>query len=78
MGTELSTTEQQLVPALEWLQAGTATAVAKVRVLFAAILTSEAAANRAALDRLGLDRASGIGDRLMRKLVNYALNRTGQ
>ena len=78
LGTELSTTEQQLVPALEWLQAATTTAVSKGRVLLAAILTSEAAANRAALDRLGLARASGIGDRLIRKLVNYALNRTGQ
>jgi hypothetical protein len=47
-------------------------------VLFGAIFTSEAASNRAALDRLGLDQALGIGDRLRRKLVNYALTRTGE
>jgi hypothetical protein len=78
LGTDLTTTEQQLVPALEWLQSGTATATSKLRVLFAAIFTSEAASNRAALDRLGLDQVSGIGDRLRRKLVNYALTRTGK
>jgi acyl-CoA hydrolase len=78
LGTDLTTAEQQLVPALEWLQSSTATAVSKLRVLFGAIFTSEAASNRAALDRLGLDQALGIGDRLRRKLVNYALTRTGE
>jgi acyl-CoA hydrolase len=76
LGTDLTTTEQQLVPALEWLQSSTATAVSKLRVLFAATFTSEAASSRAAIDRLGLDRVSGMGNRLQRKLVNYALIRT--
>jgi acyl-CoA hydrolase len=78
LGTDLTTTEQQLVPALEWLQSSTATAGKKLRVLLAAIFTSESASNRAALDRLGLDRAAGIGDQLQRRLVNYALTRTGK
>ena len=78
LGTDLTTAEQQLVPALEWLQSGTATAASKLRVLFAAIFTSEAASNRAALDRLGLHQAAGIRDRLQRRLVNYALTRTGK
>ena len=78
LGTDLTTAEQQLVPALEWLQSGTATAASKLRVLFGAIFTSEAASNRAALDRLGLDQAAGIRDRSQRRLVNYALTRTGK
>ena len=78
LGTDLTTVEQQLVPALEWLQSSTATAASKLRVLFGAIVTTEAASNRAALSRLALDQASGIGDRLQRRLVNYALTRTGK
>jgi len=47
-------------------------------VMLGAIVTSDAASNHAALERLGLDAPSGIGGRLQRKLVNYALTRTGQ
>jgi hypothetical protein len=43
--------------------------------MFGAMFTSEAASSAAALDRLGLDKARGIGGRLRRKLVNYALIR---
>ena len=77
LGTDLTAVEQQLAPALEWLQSSTLTATSKFRVLLGAIFTSEAEGSRAALDRLGLSAASGIGDRLQRKLVNYALTRTG-
>lgn len=77
-GTDLSATEQQLVPALEWLQNRTATLASKLRVMLGAIATKEVASSHAALKRLGLDAPSGIGDRLQRKLVNYALSRTGQ
>ncbi|MDH4055913.1 MAG: acetyl-CoA hydrolase [Gammaproteobacteria bacterium] len=78
LGTDLTAAEQQLVPALDWLQSSTATAASKVRVMLGAIVTSDAASNHAALHRLGLDAPSGIGGRLQRKLVNYALTRTGQ
>lgn len=78
LGTDLTTAEQQLVPALEWLQSATGTAASKLRVLFGAISTSEVANNRAALDRLGLDQTASIRDRLQRRLVNYALTRTGK
>ena len=78
LGTELTATEQQLVPALEWLQSGTATATSKLRVLVSAIFTGERTSNRAALERLDVCCGSGIADRLRRKLVNYALTRTEQ
>jgi acyl-CoA hydrolase len=76
LGTELTAAEQQLVPALDWLQSSTASAAAKLRVFLGAIVTSEAASNRAALERLDVCQRSGITDRLRRKLVNYALTRT--
>jgi hypothetical protein len=76
LGTDLTTVEQQLVPALDWLQSNTASAAPKFRALLGALFTKEAPSSRAALERLGLEQASGIGDRLQRKLVNYALTRT--
>ncbi len=77
LGTDLTAAEQQLAPALEWLQSNTATPAAKARVLLGALFTNEIDDHHTALDRLGLSTASGISDRLQQKLVNYALNRTG-
>ena len=37
LGTEMTPAEQQLIPALEWLQLNTATAISKFRVLARAI-----------------------------------------
>lgn len=78
LGTDLTAVEQQLVPALEWLQSNTATTASRLRVLCGAIFTSVAASNRAALDRLGMGNTVGIRDRLQRRLVNYALTRTAK
>jgi acyl-CoA hydrolase len=78
LGTDLTAAEQQLVPALEWLQSSTATATSKLSAVFGALVTNELTSNRAALDRLGLDQPSGVAERLQRKLVNYALTRTGK
>ena len=78
LGTDLTATEQELVPALEWLQTNMARASSKLRVLFGAILGGGTPMNNAAIDRLGLGQPSGIGDRLRRRLVNHALNRTGK
>lgn len=78
LGTDLTRVEQQLVPALEWLQSETTTAASKIRMLLGAMLSGEAESNRAALERLGLDRPGGIRHRLQRRLVNYALSETGK
>ena len=76
LGTELTATEQELVPALEWLQANTARPMSKLRVLLGAVLTGGAPMATAAIDRLGLTQASNLSERLQRRLVNYALKAT--
>jgi hypothetical protein len=78
LGTDLTAVEQVLVPALEWLQANTARTSSMARVLIAAIFNGGAAKNNAAIDRLGLGQASGLDERLRRRLVRYALTRTAK
>lgn len=78
LGTDLTATEQELVPALEWLQSSTARTSSKPGVLLRAVFAGGASGKTAAIERLGLSKASSIGDRLRRRLVGYALNRTGK
>jgi acyl-CoA hydrolase len=78
LGTDLTAVEQVLVPALEWLQANTARTSSMARVLIAAIFNGGAAKHNSAIDRLGLGQPSGLGDRLRRRLVSYALTRTAK
>lgn len=76
LGTDLTDAEQQLVPALEWLQSNTARTPSKLRVLFEAMLSGAPIEKNAAIDRMGLGQASGVGDRLRRRLIRHALKRT--
>lgn len=78
LGTDLTDTEQVLVPALEWLQANTARPAIRTRTFIAAILSGGSTKHGAALERLGLGKATGPGERLMRRLINHALTRTGK
>jgi acyl-CoA hydrolase len=76
LGTELTTEEQTLVPALAWLQSNTASASSTLRVLLGALFTVGLPTHRAAIDRLGLAQATGLGERIRSRLVRYALDRT--
>ena len=76
LGTDLTPTEQELVPALEWLETNMARPLGKLRALLGAILSGGTSANSSAIDRLGLTQVSSLGDRLQRRLVNYALRET--
>ena len=78
LGTDLTTTEQELVPALQWLQTNMARTSSKFRVMMQALTRGGSSTNSAAIERLGLDQASGIGQRVTRRLINYALSRTGK
>ncbi|MEQ8205232.1 MAG: acetyl-CoA hydrolase/transferase C-terminal domain-containing protein, partial [Woeseia sp.] len=78
LGTDLTATEQKLAVALEWLDASTASTFGKARVISKALLTGGNSTNPEALARLGLGSTSGIGERLQRRLVSYALQQTGQ
>lgn len=76
LGTELTTEEQMLVPALAWLQSNTASTLSTLHVLLGALFTSGLPEYRAAIDRLGLAEPTGLGERIRRRLVRYALDRT--
>ncbi|ANO52676.1 acetyl-CoA hydrolase/transferase C-terminal domain-containing protein [Woeseia oceani] len=78
LGTDMTATEQKLAAALEWLEAGTATAFNKAGVLASALLAGDVAASPEALTRLGLDITKGMGERLQRRLISYAWQKTGQ
>ncbi len=76
LGTVLTTEEQALIPALEWLQTNTASTSSKLGVLLGAMFAGALPENRAAIGRLGLSQATGLGERIRRRMVRYALART--
>jgi acyl-CoA hydrolase len=77
LGTDLTDTEQQLIPALEFLQASTINLASKLRLLAGAVFSGQRTSkNRGALERLGLDQANTWSQRLERRLVSHALNNT--
>jgi acyl-CoA hydrolase len=76
LGTELTSDEQALVEALEWLQANTASTGRRVRTLLRAALNGGRSENASALARMGLEKSIGVRQRLMRRLLSYALEKT--
>lgn len=78
LGSVLTAEEQQLIPALEWLQANTSTPSLKLRALLAAVTARNLPMNDAAINRMGLSQASGLSRRVLRRLVRYALTRTDE
>lgn len=78
LGSVLTADEQQLIRALEWLQSNTATTSSKLRAILAAMSTRALPANNAAIERIGLSHASGLGQKALRRLVRYALTRIDQ
>ena len=78
LGTELTSDEQALAEALGWLQNNTATTRKRFRTMLHAVLNGTPSGNEKALARMGLDDPNGIKQRLMRRLLRYALHRTTQ
>ncbi|MEQ9562708.1 MAG: acetyl-CoA hydrolase/transferase C-terminal domain-containing protein, partial [Woeseiaceae bacterium] len=74
LGTDLTPVEQQLAVALEWLDENTKRPWPRLRTLAAAI----AGSNRhpSAIARMGLEDASGIGERILRRMLAHALTET--
>lgn len=75
LGSELTQTEQQLAEALEWLKARTARRWPTVRLVSEALLRGSRG-DSDAIARMGLDRARGLRQRVMRRLLGLALERT--
>lgn len=75
LGCDFTDVEQRLVKALGWLKANTASISSKARTILAA-LASPGTGDAEAMQRMGLDRPSGLGERLHARLLRYALART--
>jgi hypothetical protein len=75
LGCDFTDVEQRLVKALGWLKANTASISSKARTILGA-LASPGTGDAEAMQRMGLDRPSGLGERLHARLLRHALART--
>ncbi len=75
-GTDLTPVEQELAAALTWLEAATARPLDRLRVTLAAFSRGGVNGHRAHLERLDLGSPAGVKQRIMRRLVAHALQRT--
>lgn len=75
LGTEFTSTEQELVEALTWLKSQTARPWANIRVLSAALIRGGRGDNRIALGRMGLDRPSSVREHAWHRLLGFALEK---
>ncbi len=74
LGTDLTQIEQQLIPALEFLQTSSTGLGSKLALIARALFGGETTpSHTAALQRLGLEKATTLSQRLARRLVSYAL-----
>src|ERR1700758_824429 len=73
-GTDLTTEEIALAAALKSLEARTASALARLRTVAAALVAAPAERHRSALARMGLEQPRGFRDRLLRRLVVLGLD----
>lgn len=76
LGSEFTETERALVSALGWLENAMARPASRVRTTLAAIVGGHSTAHQSALARMGLADASGVRERLLRRLVAHALEET--
>ncbi|QWF18088.1 acetyl-CoA hydrolase/transferase C-terminal domain-containing protein [Lysobacter capsici] len=72
LGSDFDAVEQRLVKALGWLKASTATKGAKIKTVLRALF-APASQDHEALRRMGLDKPSGLGERIEAKLVALGL-----
>ncbi|MEO6103571.1 MAG: acetyl-CoA hydrolase, partial [Pseudoxanthomonas sp.] len=72
LGSDFTEVEQRLVKALGWLKAETATLPGKLKLVFRA-LASNAPHDTDALQRMGLEKPSGVAEWIEARLVRYAL-----
>jgi len=77
LGTDLTVVEQDLAAALAWLESATARPLDRLRVTLAACRHDVPERCREHLTRLELSSPDGVRERIMRRLVAYALTRSG-
>jgi acyl-CoA hydrolase len=75
-GTEFTAVELRLLPALEWLKSSSSNWKGRWQLLKAVVMPGEPNAEEpAGLERMGLNAASTLSDRLQRRLLLAALRR---
>ena len=75
LGSDFTAVEQRLVRALGWLKANTTTRASKLGTLARALVGAEAG-DAEAMQRMGLDSPSGMGDKLDARLLALGLRNT--
>jgi len=73
LGTDLSSDEQTLTEALEWLKNNTATNTRRMRTMVKAATSSKRTGFEQALARMDLENPTGFKEKLMQRLLRYAL-----
>ena len=75
LGTDLTNDEQALAEALGWLKSNTASTSRRVRTTVKAVTSNKQTGSEKALARMGLEKPTGLKERLMQRLLRYALER---
>ncbi len=78
LGTDFTDDEQALVEALGWLQNRTATTGGKLATIARAVVAGKRSEHAPMLARMGLEHPDGVGQHVLQRLLNYALQRTGR
>ncbi|MEO1245454.1 MAG: acetyl-CoA hydrolase/transferase C-terminal domain-containing protein [Pseudomonadota bacterium] len=78
LDTELTPTERRLADSLEWLKARSGGRRSLAKLVLKAVARRPEDDTAEALARMGLDRPTGLGQRLYRRLVNLGLLETKQ
>jgi hypothetical protein len=76
LGTDFTAVEQDLVNALSWLQARTATKMRSLQTMFQAMAVGEDAESTSAVARMQLTAPTGFKQRLLQRMLKLALHRT--
>ncbi|MGR4894207.1 acetyl-CoA hydrolase/transferase C-terminal domain-containing protein [Stenotrophomonas sp. LARHCG68] len=76
LGSDFTAIEQDLLRALTWLKANTATPLAKLRTVMAAMAQATGDNDAMYLQRMGLGTPGTLGDRLNARLLRLGLART--
>lgn len=75
LGSDFDPVEQRLLPALAWLRHETAAPLGKLRTVWTA-LRHRGSSDVSAMQRMALDAPSGLGERILARLLALALDRT--
>lgn len=75
LGSDFTEVEQRLVKALGWLKANTGSPWAKAGTVLGSLFAGRTP-DREALARMRLDKPDGFGEKLLTRLLAYALNST--